>query len=123
MCMGHDDEAIAAYDDYLARAPDDHDVLTARADLLMLMGRLPEAAADWQAITELERADMQAQSRELALIYEHMQRLDAADAEAQLVLGAQPADAEMMLVRIRALMRAGDDKHARELLDRLGQQP
>ncbi len=122
MRMGHNDEAIAAYDDYLARVPGDYDVLTARADLLMLIGRLPEAAAAWEAIAEGNPADMLAQSR-LALLYEHMHRLDAAEAKAELVLGAQPADAEMMLVRIRALMRSGDDGHARELLDRLVQQP
>ncbi|HEV7490094.1 MAG TPA: tetratricopeptide repeat protein [Rhodanobacteraceae bacterium] len=122
MRLGRNDEAIAAYDDYLALVPDEHDVLTARADLLMLIGRLPAAAVDWKAIAESNPADMQAQSR-LALLDEHMGLLDAADAKAELVLRALPADAEMLLVRIRARMRAGDDEGARRLIDRLGEQP
>ncbi|HEY6984671.1 MAG TPA: tetratricopeptide repeat protein [Rhodanobacteraceae bacterium] len=119
MRIGRNDEAVAAYDDFLARHPGDHEVLTARADLLMLIGRLRDAAADWQAIAERNPADMQAQSR-LALLDEHMGLLDVADAKAALVLRAQPGDVEMTLVRIRSLMRAGDDAGARALLDQMG---
>lgn len=122
MRLGRNDEAIAAYDDYLSRHPGDHDVLTARADLLMLIGRYRDAAADWQAISTRNPADMQAQSR-LALLDEQMGLLDAADAKAALVLRAQPADVEMMLIRIRALMRTGDDDGARSLLDRMAELP
>jgi tetratricopeptide (TPR) repeat protein len=119
MRLGRNDEAIQAYDDYLALVPDDHDVLTARADLLMLIGRLPQAAADWRALAEKNPADMQAHSR-LAMIHEHLGQLDAADAEAELVLRAH-TDAEMLLVRIRARMREGDDAGARRLLDQMAE--
>jgi tetratricopeptide (TPR) repeat protein len=120
--LGRNDEAIAAYDDYLALAPDDHEVRVARADLLMLIGRLPEAAADWRAIAQHNPADMQAQSR-LALIEEYLGLLDAADTKAELVLRARPMDPEMLLVRIRARMRTGDDEGARRLLDQMAQRP
>jgi tetratricopeptide (TPR) repeat protein len=118
--LGQNDAAIAVYDDYLALAPDDHEVRVARADLLMLIGRLPEAATDWRAIAQRNPADMQAQSR-LALLDEYLGLLDAADAQAELVLRAQPMDSEMLLVRIRARMRAGDDEVARRLLDQMAQ--
>ena len=122
MRAGRNVEAIEAYDDYLALVPDAHDVRTARADLLMVIGRLGEAAADWRRIANENPADMQAQSR-LALIDEHLGQLDAADATAALVLRAQPDDAEMLLVRTRARMREGDDAGARVLLDQIGERP
>ena len=121
MRLGRNDEAIAAYDDYLTRVPNDHEVRTARADLLMVIGRLREAAADWRAIAEQNPADIQAQSR-IALLEEHLGSFDVADAKAQLVLSARP-DAEMQLVRIRTLMRAGDDHAARRLLDAMAERP
>jgi tetratricopeptide (TPR) repeat protein len=120
--LGRNDEAIAAYDEYLAHVPDDLDARTARADLLMVIGRLPEAAADWRALAERNPADMQAQSR-LAMLDEHLGRLDAADSEAGLVLRAHPDDPEMLLVRIRARMREGDDARAREMLDTMARRP
>jgi len=120
--LGRNDEAIAAYDDYLALVPDDHEVRVARADLLMLIGRLPEAATDWRALAQQNPADMQAQSR-LALLNEYLGLLDAANAQAELVLRAQPTDPEMLLIRIRARLRAGDDEGARHLLDQMGQRP
>lgn len=122
MRIGRNAEAIQAYDDYLALVPGDHDVRTARADLLMMLGRLGEAAADWRAIATENPADMQAQSR-LAMLDEHLGRLDAADATAALVLRAQAADPEMLLVRVRARMRKGDDAGARELLEQMAGRP
>jgi tetratricopeptide (TPR) repeat protein len=122
MCAGRNDESIAAYDAYLALAPGDQEVLAARADLLMLIGRLPDAAAGWRAIAERNPADMQAVSR-LALLDEHMGQLDAADAKAALVLHATPNDPEMMLIRIRALLRRHDDEGALRLLDALAALP
>jgi len=120
MRLGRRNEAIQAYDDYLALAPDDYAVRTARADLLMLMGRLPDAASDWRALAERNPADLQAHSR-LAMIEEHLGRTEIANSQADLVLRAQPDDAEMMLVRIRASLRAHDDEGAHRLLERLGQ--
>ena len=119
--LGRNDEAIAAYDAYLARAPDDYEVRTARADLLMFIGRLADAASDWRALAEKNPGDMQAVSR-LALLDEHMGQLESADARAALVLNAMPRDAEMLLIRIRAAMRRGDDENARRLLDTLAEQ-
>ncbi|HSS05702.1 MAG TPA: tetratricopeptide repeat protein [Rhodanobacteraceae bacterium] len=121
MQAGRNAEAIQAYDDYLALVPGDHDVRTARADLLMVIGRLGESFADWRRIADDNPADMQAQSR-LALLDEHLGRLSAADATAALVLRAT-IDPEMLLVRIRARMREGDDAGARALLDQLAEQP
>ena len=121
MQAGRNAEAIQAYDDYLALVPGDHDVRTARADLLMVIGRLGDSFADWRKIADDNPADMQAQSR-LALLDEHLGRLSAADATAALVLRAT-IDPEMLLVRIRARMREGDDAGARALLDQLAEQP
>jgi tetratricopeptide (TPR) repeat protein len=118
--LGRNDEAIAAYDAYLAFVPNDHDVRAARADLLMFIGRLADSASDWRAISEQNPGDMQAVAR-LALLDEHMSQLDSADARAALVLSASPRDAEMLLIRIRAAMRRGDDEDARRLLDALAE--
>jgi len=120
--IGRHDESIAAYDAYLAQKPDDHDVRTARADLLMLIGRLRDAAVDWRALAERNPADLTARHR-LALIEEHIGELNAANANADLVLRARPEDAEMLLVRIRALMRTHADADARRLLDQMSQRP
>ncbi len=118
--LGRNDEAIGAYDAYLALAPGDHEVLAARADLLMFIGRLADAASDWRALAEKNPGDMQALSR-LAMLDEHMVQLDSADARATLVLRALPRDAEMLLVRIRAAMRRGDDESARRFIDTLAE--
>ncbi|HET7923337.1 MAG TPA: tetratricopeptide repeat protein, partial [Rhodanobacteraceae bacterium] len=120
--LGRNDEAIAAYDAYLALAPDDYEVKTARADLLMFIGRLADSASDWRALAEKNPGDMQAVSR-LALLDEHMGQLESADARAALVLNATPRDAEMLLIRIRAAMRRGDDEGARRLIDALAELP
>jgi tetratricopeptide (TPR) repeat protein len=122
MRLGRVDEGIAAYDAYLERAPDDHDVRVARAEFLMLTNRLHEASADWSAIAARNPADMQAHAR-LALIDEYLGRFDAASAEAELVLRARPDEPEMQLIRIRALMRQGDDGAARMILDALAGRP
>ena len=119
---GRRDEAIAAYDQYLALAPDDYEVRIARADLLMVIGRLADAASDWRALAERNPADLLAHSR-LAMIEEHLGKLDVASAEAELVLRARPEDQEMLLVRIRALLRSHDDTGARRLIDQMGQRP
>ena len=122
MRAGRNDEAIAAYDEYLALVPGDHDVRTARADLLMTIGRLHDSVADWRGIAERNPADMQAASR-VALLEEHLGQLDSADAKADLVLRVRPHDAEMLLVRIRARLRAGDDAGAMALLDHMAELP
>ena len=122
MRLGRHDEAIGAYDAYIALAPDDRDMRAARADFLMLIGRLREAADDWNAIAQRNPADMHAHAR-LALLDEYLGRFDAASAEAELVLRARPGEAEMLLVRIRALMRSGDDGAARRLLDAMAEHP
>ena len=88
----------------------------------MLIGRLADAASDWRALGAKNPGDMQAVSR-LALLDEHMGQLESADARAALVLNATPRDAEMLLIRIRAAMRCGDDVSARRLLDTLAEQP
>jgi tetratricopeptide (TPR) repeat protein len=119
---GRNDEAIGAYDAYLALVPGDHDVLAARADLRMFIGRLADAASDWRALAEKTPGDMQAMSR-LAMLDEHMGQLDSSDARAALVLSATPRDAEMLLVRIRAAMRRGDDGEARRFVDALAELP
>jgi tetratricopeptide (TPR) repeat protein len=120
--LGRNDEAIAAYDAYLALAPGDYEVQTARADLLMFIGRLADAASDWRALAGKNPGDMQAVSR-LALLDEHMGQLESADARAALALNAMPRDAEMLLIRIRAAMRRGDDAGARRFVDALAELP
>ena len=120
--IGRNDQAIATYDSYLAQVPDDHPTLTARADLLMLIGRLPEAATAWRALSDGNPGDMQARSR-LAMLDEHLGRFDAALAEADLVLRAQPQDAEMLLIRTRRHLREHDDGAANTTLEALAAQP
>jgi tetratricopeptide (TPR) repeat protein len=114
--LGRVDEAIEAYDACLAMAPDD-DVRAARADLLSLSGRLPDAAAVWKEMLERNPADLLARNR-LALLAEYLGELDAAEAHAGIVLAARE-DAEMRLVRARARLREGDADGARAMLDAL----
>ena len=115
--LGRVDEAIEAYDACLAISPDD-DVRAARADLLNLAGRLPEAAAVWKEMLERNPADLLARNR-LALLAEYLGELEAAEAHAGIVLAARE-DAEMRLVRARARLREGDLDGARAMLDALG---
>lgn len=118
--LGSNDEAIAAYDGYLSHAPNDRAVHSARADLLTLLGRLPEAAAAWQALSDGNPGDWQVRSR-LALVEERLGRTDVARQQAELVLRASPDEPDMLLLRVRALLRAGDGAAARVELERLGQ--
>jgi tetratricopeptide (TPR) repeat protein len=117
--VGRIDEAIATYDTCLAHAPDDDAVRTARAELLMLVGRLAEAAADWKVLLDHNPADLRARSR-LAMLCEYLGQPDAAQAHADIVLLALPEDPEMLLIRVRSLLRAGDGAGARTLLESLG---
>ena len=120
--LGRIEEAIASYDAALRHLPEDAVLHAGRADLLMLARRLPEAAEAWRAALARNPADVQAHMR-LALIYEYMGQLDAARVHADLALTARPGDTEMALVRIRALLRDGDDDGARAALDALDAQP
>jgi len=119
---GRNAEAIQAYDDYLALVPGDDEVRRGRADLLMTIGQLTDAASDWRALAAENPGDMQAQAR-VAMISEHLDELDAADATAALVLQATPADGEMRLIRARARLREGDDEGARAQLDAMANAP
>ena len=117
--LGRVDEAIATYDTYLAQAPDEDAVRIERAELLILVGRLAEAAVDWNVLLEHNPANLQAHSR-LAMLREYLGQPDAAQAHANIVLLAQPADPEMLLIRVRSLLHAGDDVGAHALLESLG---
>ena len=112
--LGQHDEAIAAYDAALALAPDDASLLGSRADLLTLIGRLPQAAVAWREVLERNPADLVARRR-LAIVAEYIGSFRVAQSHAELVLAAGP-DVEMLLIRIRALLRSGDLDAAREAL-------
>jgi tetratricopeptide (TPR) repeat protein len=120
--LGRIEEGIAAYQDALEHLPEDPVLNAGRADLLMLARRLPEAAAAWREALRRNPADMQAHLR-LALLCEYMGQLDPARAHAALALRARPDDVEMQLVRIRALLREGDDSGAAAALDALAALP
>ncbi|HEU4663518.1 MAG TPA: tetratricopeptide repeat protein [Dokdonella sp.] len=117
--LGRIDEAIAAYDACIAISPDD-DVHAARADLLSLAGRLPQAALVWKELLDRNPADLLARSR-LAMAAEYLGELEAAEAHAGIVLAARE-DPEMRLVRARARLREGDADGAREMLEALDRQ-
>jgi tetratricopeptide (TPR) repeat protein len=114
---GRFDEALAAYDACLAVSPDEN-VHGARAELLVALGRLPEAAAELKVALARNPANMRARG-ELALLSERLGELDAADAHAGLVLSAGDEPA-MQLLHARAQLRAGDADGARTTLDALG---
>lgn len=116
--LGRHGEALAVYDEYLARSPQDDPISRARADLLMLMGRLLEAAIAWKAQLDRDPDDVPARSR-MATLAEFLGQLDAARRQADIVLLARPDDAEMRLIRVRSLLRAGDDEQARTALEAL----
>lgn len=119
--LGRAEEAIATYDEAIAQRPDDVELKSARADLLMRCGRLLEAAADWKSLLEHNPSDVLAR-RSLALLAEQLGQPEAAQVQAEIVLRAMPDDAEMRLIRIRALLRADDINAARTQLDALGGQ-
>jgi tetratricopeptide (TPR) repeat protein len=119
--LGRPDEAIEVYDEAIVRLPADEDLKSARADLLTLLGRLPDAGIAWTELVGLNPANLFARGR-LAIVSEYLGEMGAAQAHAGLVLSARD-DAEMVLIRIRALLRAGDLENAREALDALGRYP
>lgn len=118
---GRTDEAIAAYDAAVVRLPYDEELKSARADLLALVGRLPDAGRAWDELVKLNPANLFARGR-LAIVAEYLGETGAAQAHAGLVLAARD-DAEMMLIRIRALLRGGDLENARAALGALGRYP
>ncbi|HEY6940647.1 tetratricopeptide repeat protein [Dokdonella sp.] len=117
--LGRIDEAIQAYDACIAISPDE-DVQAARADLLSLAGRLPQAALVWKELLDRNPADLLARSR-LAMAAEYLGELEAAEAHAGIVLAARE-EPEMRLVRARARLREGDADGARAMLDALDRQ-
>ncbi|MEP7043887.1 MAG: tetratricopeptide repeat protein [Dokdonella sp.] len=119
--LNRNDESIAAYDDYLAGAPLDRPVSAARADLQLKLGHLQEAAIGWRAISDADPADLQAHAR-LASIEESFGHWDVADAEAALVLRAEPDNVDMLFVHTRSRLRGGDEAAALEALERLRRQ-
>ena len=119
--VGRHDEAIATYDAALERSPGDDELRSARADLLTLVGRFPQAAAGWRELIERNPANLFARSR-LAIVSEYLGEVGEAQAHAELALQAQD-DPEMQLVRVRALLRAGEFDAAHAALDALAQHP
>jgi tetratricopeptide (TPR) repeat protein len=119
--LGRNDDAIATYDEAIARIPDDDELRSARADLLTLLGHLPQAAVAWNDLVARNPANTFARGR-LAIVAEYLGDAGAAQAHAGLVLAAGD-DAEMLLIRIRALLRAGELEGARAALDALGRYP
>jgi tetratricopeptide (TPR) repeat protein len=116
--LGRNHEVVSAYDAYLAHAPDDEEVRVLRADVLTLMERFDEAAEDWNHLLARDPGHATARTR-LAQLDERRRRYESAVAHADFVLAAQPDEPEMLLLRARAQMRAGDDVGLRATLDRL----
>ena len=112
--VGQRDEAIATYDAALVLAPADETLLAARADMLTLFGHLPQAAVAWKELLDRNPGNLFAHKR-LASVAEYIGVFRVAQAHAEISLVAGP-DAEMLLIRIRALLRAGDEATAREAL-------
>ncbi|HET6545431.1 MAG TPA: tetratricopeptide repeat protein [Rhodanobacteraceae bacterium] len=117
--LGRSEEALAAYEHYLALVPDDRTVRHDRADLLMRMGHLIQAAQATQALHDENPGDLQATIR-LALLREQLGDPDAARSHAERALAMAPDDVQMALVSVRAHLRNGENAVARRLLDRLG---
>jgi tetratricopeptide (TPR) repeat protein len=120
--LGRNDEVLATYGDYLAQVPDDRDMRALRADVLMLLQRLPEAAADWKYLAEQHPEESDYRIR-LAIVEEYLGLDDAARADAEQVLQMRPAEQEMLLIRIRALLREGEDAAAHAQLGEYGRLP
>lgn len=118
---GRVDDAIATYDEAITRLSSDDDLKSARADLLTLVGRLPEAAVAWNDLVTRNPTHHFARGR-LAFVCEYLGEADLAQAHAGIVLSAH-ADAEMLLIHIRALLRTGDFPGARTALDAMGRYP
>lgn len=116
---GRHEDAIAAYDAALERNPEDDELRSARADLLTLLGRLPQAALGWRELLERNPANLFARSR-LAIVSEYLGDVAQAQAHAELALQARD-DAEMQLIRVRALLRGGELEAARSVLAALGE--
>lgn len=120
--LGRNDEIVLAYSRYLAHVPDDDEMRTLRADVLMMLGYWPDALLDLRILSERNPLDHGARAR-LAIASEYLGRFDEASAHAASVRLARPDDAEMRLIEIRALMRDGKDAEAREALEAFGRLP
>lgn len=118
--LGRVDEALAAYDACLA-ANDDVEVRAARAQMLGLLGRLPDAQAEWKRLVERNPADARAHGQ-LALVNEQLGALAAADAHAAIAL-SNARSPTLQLLRARAQLREGQFDAARAILDDLAREP
>jgi tetratricopeptide (TPR) repeat protein len=116
---GRFDEALVAYDACLA-ANDDVEVRAARAQMLGLLGRLPEAEAEWKRLIERNPADARAHGQ-LALVSEQLGALAAADAHAALALSSARSPT-LQLLRARTQLREGRIDGARAILDDLARE-
>ncbi|MEO7324119.1 MAG: tetratricopeptide repeat protein [Dokdonella sp.] len=119
--IGRVDDAIATYDEAITRLSGDDELKSARADLLTLAGRLPEAAVAWNDLVARSPDNHFARGR-LAYVAEYLGEAGVAQTHAGIVLGAR-ADAEMLLIHVRALLRTGDFEAARTALDAMGRYP
>ncbi|WP_300622073.1 tetratricopeptide repeat protein [Dokdonella sp.] len=120
--LGRNDDVVRAYSRYLAHVPDDDEMRTLRADVLMLLGHWPDALLDLRILSDRNPLDHGARSR-LAIASEYLGLLDEARTHAASVLLARPDDAEMHLIEIRALLREGKDDEARAALDAFARLP
>lgn len=120
--LGRRDEAMAAYDQFLQRHPNDRTVRAARAEVNAAIGRPAEAITEWTVLAEQDPDDLQAQIR-LAQLHERQGEYPAALAAAERVIALKPDEPGAILVRIRARLRDGDDAGARELLEAWNSRP
>jgi tetratricopeptide (TPR) repeat protein len=116
--MGLMREAIGGYRAYLERVPGDLDARRALAQLLAESGDAAGAAESFQAAIA-SGGDDAATRQSLAATLEMAGQLDAAEQQAERVLGENPALPGAQLVRARAYLRRGQADFALGTLDPL----
>ena len=99
----------------LGEHPDQDRWRVSRARLLEAGGRIGEAIADWKWLHDKHPQNREA-ATELARAHEFNGDLDLAASLAESAARLAPQDAQLALIRVRALMRAGENERARELL-------
>jgi tetratricopeptide (TPR) repeat protein len=109
--------AIAAYQDILARYPDEPRALSAVAELLAQAGRIDEAIASYRRVTEL-RADSVVPQRSLAFLYFLKQDLVRARKAIDIALDIQPVNNQSRMILSLILSASGKPMEALAEIDR-----
>jgi Flp pilus assembly protein TadD len=115
---GRREEALAAFETVLARAPERELTLTYAAVLAALMDRNDAALAYWRRAIKVNRWNSQYHQRFAKLLADHQEWPEALK-ECEAALRLNPASEEVRMVLITCSLRTGQKERAEAEFDRL----